>query len=427
MRKMDALIFRFDKTPWVMRELNMARMTVSVVERRFEDTDMRRYIDLIMLSYGSTTESIKFLADVYICYERASLEDERLRSIWVSLRGRYARNIKYNLIDLLHKKATLSKEDLRSTIAKVNVIIYGENLGTVADMINNMITVIESDPTSSEHDVRFITSLSQAWKDVEDPLLDPCQCDACVGKRRRINKDALKAISECGDDDAIDAIVKAAMHINRCPRVLLRVGDNVARACDVIKANDPNILILALDPAIPSRRRSSMVTRFQSYDGEKVKMMILRRYSMTAQGTVGRVLRMGHRYLLDAVERYLIRARILVCTKTGEVGYNLHRHATSIFTTLFINDYQECVQFMGRVCRIAPDIKNPGEFNLCMPMYKYGLDEFFFLPEIQKQCDELSGDISQRPVPLIVQTTAKAKAKAKGKRTKKKVAVELTV
>jgi len=190
-------------------------------------------------------------------------------------------------------------------------------------------------------------------------------------------------------------IMTVALHEgNKCPRVLLRVSE-VPKISAVIRKEWPRLLVLPLHTGMKSLCRERTIASFKSFDGARTKLKVLQRFAMTATGISARVFGMSGGALLHILEAFLVVPRVLVCDSSGELGFNLHRHATSIFSTVFYCSFDECLQFCGRVCRLAPDVREPSAFHLSMPMYRGSLQEVLFFPAIMQRLNELKRGVRQ--------------------------------
>jgi hypothetical protein len=137
-----------------------------------------------------------------------------------------------------------------------------------------------------------------------------------------------------------------------------------------------------------SQARDKAVKRFCSYDGQKAKIIELSRHSKRSEDKLARVLRLCGAYVLQFLEGLLVRPRALICDASGTVGYNIHRHATKIVSTKCFSSYSSCIQFCGRVSRLAPEQTEPTPFHLNMPYRMGTIEKVLFLPAVQNGAEE---------------------------------------
>jgi len=371
-------VFRFDKTLWVMQQTNMAWITISVVPIDFSPAELNQYL-ISIESDLATSMQPDFCVVVFMAFVAAAEKNETLRSAWSRVdQERWASLVLGSFTHVTRRledaRTTLKNAHKRGLISKLELIAANHpHLGPLRNYLparfrSTFDEVISSNITPSQK--------------IEEKLYQK--------KAAYLDSSALRHAIP-GDKEG--AVVRNIMAValregKKCPRVLLRVSD-VLKISAAIRDEWPWLLVLPLHTGMGSGQRERRIASFKSFDGARTKLKVLQRFAKTATGISGRVFRMCGGVVLHVLEAYLVVPRVLVCDSSAELGFNLHRHATSIFSTVFYCSFDECLQFCGRVCRLAPEVREPSAFHLSMPMYKGSLQDVLFFPAIMQRLNEL--------------------------------------
>lgn len=179
-----------------------------------------------------------------------------------------------------------------------------------------------------------------------------------------------------------------------CPRILVRTR-NVDALTTTLRTTCPSgLLILPLSTHMKAKKRENTVNRFKSADGAQFKLHILHRQGKAVHGLFGKLLGLWDGGFLKLMERFIVQPRVLVCDAAGDLGFDLHLSTTCVIANTFLQSYEDCLQFMGRVSRLAPTHANMPHMTLEMPMYVATLEEIAIRPWIYHEA-RMAGAMSE--------------------------------
>ena len=136
----------------------------------------------------------------------------------------------------------------------------------------------------------------------------------------------------------------------RCNRLILRVAEDPTVVKAELEIYFPTVHFLPLFAKMTSAQRAHVVTSFCSFDGQKAKIGVLKRFSNgRRETTFQKVLTLGCGMVLNYLESFLVRPRVIICDGSGDIGYDLHRHVTGICCAKFFPFYDEWLQLIGRI------------------------------------------------------------------------------
>ena len=125
---------------------------------------------------------------------------------------------------------------------------------------------------------------------------------------------------------------------------------------------------------------------------------MLKRFSNGRRDTIfQKVLALGCGMVLNYLESFLVRPRVIICDGSGDIGYDFHRHVAGICCAKFFPFYDEWLQLIGRIQRIAVDIPDPGSFVVAMPCHCCTFEQVLFMKVVKEQMDVVNRDIVQDP------------------------------
>jgi hypothetical protein len=154
---------------------------------------------------------------------------------------------------------------------------------------------------------------------------------------------------------------------------LVRLPDNSSKL-DI----PDSVRVFKLTSDMSAAARALTIKKFKGCDGNRAKLtFFIRGITSSTKQLYKSVACMGCGFFARTLQDFLLQKRLLVTDKTIDAGYDIHKHVGQLLIPRVVEDYSTMLQLVGRICRIATDIKCQGTIKVLTNIYENTLDELF--------------------------------------------------